>query len=62
MHEIQARLFNGFLDWQNNELVWFSETKPETQPEAPLQVLDLLVNEGQLHFNLGGLDETPEVA
>lgn len=59
---IQSKLFNGFLAWNNNEIVWFSETTPETQPEQPPAVLDILVNEGQLYFDLGEHNETTELA
>lgn len=63
---IQSKLFNGFLAWNNNEIVWFRETTPETtpetQPEQPPAVLDILVNEGQLYFDLGEHNETTELA
>lgn len=29
MSEIQAKLFNTFLAWDNNEIVWSAETSPE---------------------------------
>lgn len=57
MTEIQAKLFNTFLAWDNNEIVWFAETEPKVAPEASTHVLDMLVNEGQLYFNL---DESHE--
>lgn len=30
MSEIQAKLFNTFLAWDNNEIVWSAETGAET--------------------------------
>lgn len=58
MSEIQAKLFNTFLAWDNNEIVWFAETEPKVAPEPSTPVLDSLVNEGQLYFELNENNET----
>lgn len=49
---IQSKLFNGRLDWRNSEVVWFHLYEVKDQPAKPVEVLQLLINDGQLYFNL----------
>jgi hypothetical protein len=48
---IQSKLFNGRLAWNNDDLAWMHLYAPEAEPEAPVEVLQLLVNDGQLELD-----------
>lgn len=47
---IQSRLFNGRLAWDNNDLEWMHLYEAKVEPEPPVKVLELLINDGQLEL------------
>jgi len=47
---IQSKLFNGRLAWNNDDLVWSHLYEAKTEPEQPTEVLRLLINDGQLEL------------
>ena len=50
---IQSRLFNGCLAWTNNNLEWSHLYEVPSEPEPPVEVLRLLVHDGQLELDCG---------
>ena len=50
---IQSRLFNGRLAWNNDDLVWSHLYEVPSEPEPPVEVLRLLVHDGQLELDCG---------
>jgi len=49
----QAKLFNGRLAWNNDEIVWQHLYEVKTQQSEPVAVLQLLINDGQLELDCG---------
>lgn len=50
---IQSRLFNGRLAWDNNDLEWMHLAEVKDEPEPPVEVLRLLIHDGQLELDCG---------
>jgi hypothetical protein len=50
MTEIQSKLFNGRLAWNNDDLEWSHLYEVEADRE-PVRILELLVNDGQLELD-----------
>lgn len=53
MSNVQAKLFNGCLAWTNNNLEWSHLYEVPSKPEPPVEVLRLLVHDGQLELDCG---------